>query len=168
MTRCALCHDQVKRDEDDVRLAFEFTPEQLVQAAVHHRCDSCLVILEGLRQSETADWSFHCDVRRVYATCHGKRGPLQDTLRLEIYYIDDRPKIELEYFSLQPHRKLVVQYNHDKADMRQRGRVSCRGRRSVVTHSRHRQCTGFSLYWNNAMKRIYPVDKLRNRYYRNE
>jgi hypothetical protein len=138
MNRCALCHDQVKRDEADVRLAFEFTPEQLVQAAFHHGCEACLVILEGLRQSETADWSFQRDIRKVYATCHGKRGSLQDTLRLEIYYIDDRPKLELEYYSLQPHRKLVVQYDHGKADMSQRGKVSCRGLQSVVIHSRHK------------------------------
>jgi hypothetical protein len=117
MSRCALCHDQVKRDEDDVRLAFEFTPEQLVRSAFDHGCDSCLVILEGLRQSETPDWSFQRDIRRVYARCYAKHGSFQDTLRLEVYYIDDRPKLELEYYSLQPHCKIVVRFIHDKANM---------------------------------------------------
>jgi hypothetical protein len=104
MSRCALCHDLVKWTDDDPRLAFDFTPEQLLQSAFGENCDSCLVILEGLRQSETPDWSFRRDIRRVYARCHGTRGPIQDTLRLEVYYIDDRPKLELEYYSLQTHR----------------------------------------------------------------
>ncbi|KAH8731948.1 heterokaryon incompatibility protein-domain-containing protein [Phaeosphaeriaceae sp. PMI808] len=103
MDRCALCLDQVKRDEEDARLGFDFTPEELIKSAFYQGCDSCLVILEGLRQSETPDWSFQRDIRRVYTTCHSKRGSFQDTLRLEIYFIDDRPKLELEYYSLQPH-----------------------------------------------------------------
>ncbi|KAH7071302.1 heterokaryon incompatibility protein-domain-containing protein [Paraphoma chrysanthemicola] len=103
MSRCALCNDQVKRNEDDPRLAFDFTPEQLIQSAFDQTCDSCLVILEGLRQSETLDWSFRRDIRRVYARCCSARGSIQDTLRLEVYYVDDRPKLELEYYSLQAH-----------------------------------------------------------------
>ncbi|KAF2025486.1 HET-domain-containing protein [Setomelanomma holmii] len=103
MNRCALCHDQVKKNEEDPRLAFDFTPEQLNQSAFGRGCDSCIVILEGLRQSETPDWSFHRDIRRVYARCRSKRGDFQDTLRLEVYFIDDRPKLQLEYYSLQEH-----------------------------------------------------------------
>ncbi|KAJ4371276.1 hypothetical protein N0V83_004493 [Neocucurbitaria cava] len=103
MTRCALCNDQVKRDEDDVRLAFDFTPEQLQRSAFDGGCDSCLVILEGLRQSETPGWSFQRDIRRVYARCQNKRVRLNETLRLEVYFVDDRPKLELEFYSLQPH-----------------------------------------------------------------
>jgi hypothetical protein len=107
MIRCSLCNDLVKRDEDDARLAFDFTLQQLIDSAYHARCDSCLVILEGLRQSQTPDWSLQRDVRRVYARCNSKRGSFHDTLRLEVYYKDDRPKLELEYYSLQPHRKLL-------------------------------------------------------------
>lgn len=108
MVQCSLCNGLAKRNEDDVRLAFDFTPRQLVRSAFYEGCDSCLVILEGLRQSETPDWSLQRDIRRVYARCNSKRGSIQDTLRLEIYYKDDRPKLELEYYSLQPHRKLLV------------------------------------------------------------
>jgi hypothetical protein len=107
MIRCSLCHDQAKKNEDDARLAFEFTPKQLSRSAFARGCESCLVILEGLRQSETPDWSFQRDIRIVYAICHDRLGSFQCTLRLEIYFIDDRPKLELEYYSLQPHRKLV-------------------------------------------------------------
>jgi hypothetical protein len=108
MIRCSLCNDLVKRDEDDARLAFDFTPGQLKRSAFDKSCESCLVILEGLWQSQTQDWSFERDVRRVYARCNSKRGSSQDTLRLEVYYEDDRPKLELEYYSLQPHRKLLA------------------------------------------------------------
>ncbi|OAL04456.1 HET-domain-containing protein [Phaeosphaeriaceae sp. SRC1lsM3a] len=103
MIRCALCNDQVKRDEDDDRLGFDFTPTQLQRSAFEQRCESCLLILEGLRQSEGQDWRWYRDIRRVYAKCLGRRGTVQDTLRLEIYFVDDRPKLELEYYSLQPH-----------------------------------------------------------------
>ena len=108
MTRCALCNDQTKRDEDDARLAFDFTPDQLNGSAFGQGCDSCLVILEGLRQSETPDWSFQRDIRRVYARCRNKRLNLDETLRLEIYFVDDRPKLELEFYSLQPHGMLLT------------------------------------------------------------
>jgi hypothetical protein len=110
MIPCTLCHNQVKRDEADARLAFEFTPSQLQWSAYHRRCESCLVILEGLRQSEAPDWKWQRDIRKVYAICHSKRGPFQDTLRLEVYFVDDRPMLELEYYSLQPHRKLIFKY----------------------------------------------------------
>lgn len=111
MIRCALCNDQVKRDEDDERLAFDFTPSQLQRSAFDNGCESCLVILEGLRQSEGKDWRWYRDIRRVYARCLSKQGAFQETLRLEIYFVDDRPKLELEYYSLQPHhRKLESRY----------------------------------------------------------
>ncbi|KAH6463713.1 hypothetical protein HBI57_054820 [Parastagonospora nodorum] len=110
MARCSLCHDLVRRDEDDARLAFNFTPQELVRSAFYKHCDSCLVILEGLRQSEKPDWSWQRDIRRVYARCHDKsRSSFQDTLRLEIYFVDDRPKLDLEYYSLRPHRWKSIQ-----------------------------------------------------------
>jgi hypothetical protein len=103
MARCPLCNDQEKRDDTDARLAFDFTPEELLLSAFEQPCSSCLVILEGLRQSETDDWSFQHDVRRVYARCCGKRKYHPDSLLLEVYFTDDRPKLELEYYSLHPH-----------------------------------------------------------------
>lgn len=103
MAPCGLCNDLEKRDNGDPRLAFDFTPEDIVQAAYEDACDSCTVILEGLRQSETEEWSFQRHVRRVYARCHDKREASTESLRLEIYFIDDRPKLELEFYSLQPH-----------------------------------------------------------------
>ena len=136
MVRCALCNDQVKRDEDDERLAFDFTPSQLQRSAFDNGCESCLVILEGLRQSEGKDWRWYRDIRRVYARCLCKQGGFQDTLRLEIYFVDDRPKLELEYYSLQPHRKLESRYFASilvtKLTVHKNGKVFYRVRQSVV------------------------------------
>ena len=103
MTGCALCNDLIKRDNDDARLAFDFTPEQVKWCAFLEGCESCLVILEGLQQSQTPEWSLERDVKIVLARCHNKRGTFQDTLRLEIFFVDDRPKLELEYYSLRSH-----------------------------------------------------------------
>jgi hypothetical protein len=103
MARCALCNDQEKRDKVDARLAFDFTPLELLRSAFEQGCSSCLVILEGFRQSEITTWSFQHDVRRVYARCCGKRNYHHDSLLLEVYFTDDRPKLELEFYSLQPH-----------------------------------------------------------------
>jgi hypothetical protein len=136
MTRCALCHDQVKKDEEDVRLAFEFTPKQLIRSAFAQGCGSCLIVLEGLRQSESSDWSFQRDIRKVYAICHDRFGSFRDTLRLQIYFIDDRPKLELEYYSLQPHRKLNLQYvGTTMLTSHKHGKASCPGHLSAVIHS---------------------------------
>jgi hypothetical protein len=107
MKHCALCHDLVKRNDADERLAFEFTPEQIHHSAFLDSCESCLVISEGLRQSQSSQWTLK-DIRVVLARCHDQRGPFQDTLRLEIFFIDDRPKVDLEYYSLPPHGKLVA------------------------------------------------------------
>jgi hypothetical protein len=136
MMRCTLCNDQVKRDEGDARLAFEFTPKQLIQSAFAQGCVSCLVILEGLRQSESPDWSFQHDIRIVYAISNEKLGTFRHTLRLQIYFIDDRPKLELEFYSLQPHRKLMLQ-RASRAILisHKRGKAFCHEHRSAVTHS---------------------------------
>lgn len=103
MAFCGLCHNLEKKDEGDARLAFDFTPEEIVRSAYEGPCDSCTVILEGLRQVESNEWTFQRDVRRVYARCCSIRKSYHDSLTLEVYFVDDRPKIELEFFSLQPH-----------------------------------------------------------------
>lgn len=109
MPPCALCNDQQKRDEDDARLGFDFTPEELLRSACDKNCDSCLVILEGLRRSGLLEsYSFEEDVRRVYVRCCGQRGNLNDTLSVEMYFVDERPKVELEFYSLQPQGKSTV------------------------------------------------------------
>jgi hypothetical protein len=102
MTPCRLCNDQEKKNEDDVRLAFDFTPEELVKSVSKHGCSFCNILLEGIQRSQTQNWSFTEDVRRVYARCLGTLDQKPESLRLEIYFVDDRPKIELEFFTSQP------------------------------------------------------------------
>ncbi|ORX96794.1 heterokaryon incompatibility protein-domain-containing protein [Clohesyomyces aquaticus] len=100
MVICKLCNDQEKKDEDDVRLAFDFTPAELVQSARGQDCSSCAVILEGLRRSTALEWDFEQDVRRVYARCRGMHKQKPTTLSLVIYFEDERPKLEIEFISL--------------------------------------------------------------------
>ncbi|KAH7359698.1 heterokaryon incompatibility protein-domain-containing protein [Pyrenochaeta sp. MPI-SDFR-AT-0127] len=100
MAPCKLCNDQEKKNEDDGRLAFDFTPDELIQSASRQGCSSCIVILEGLRKSATEGWNFDHDVRRVYARCRGMHNQKPTTLSLEVYFKNDRPKLELEFFSL--------------------------------------------------------------------
>lgn len=100
MAPCRLCNDQEKGDSGDVRLAFDFTPDELVQSASAESCASCAVILAGIIRAETDTWSFRDDVRRVYARFRSITNTKSDTLSLETYFKDERPKLELELFSL--------------------------------------------------------------------
>jgi hypothetical protein len=138
MPRCTLCNDQVKKNEDDPRLAFDFTPEQLEKSAYFHHCHSCLVILEGLRQSQSRNWSFKRDIKRVYARCRGKRGSFEETLLLEIYFVDSRPKQELEYYSLGQNgmtgHLFVASPDADK--YLKHGKLFYHGRRQAAIHYR--------------------------------
>lgn len=107
MARCALCNDQEKKREYQPRLAFNFTLEELLQSACD--CNSCLVILEGLRQARSLDGcSLLQDVRSVYARCHNQRKDHRDSLSLEVYFFDERPRLELEFYSLQPQGTFTV------------------------------------------------------------
>ncbi|KAF2269425.1 HET-domain-containing protein, partial [Lojkania enalia] len=103
MAHCQVCNDLEKRDELEPRLAFDFTPTEILRSAFEQGCESCIIILESLRQSETADWSFRQDVRLVCARCCEQKEKNCDSLFLDVFFIDDRQKLELEVYSLQPH-----------------------------------------------------------------
>ena len=109
MNRCAVCNDLEKRDEHDKRLAFDVTPAILSHSAFVNRCESCLVILEGLRQGGQTLYQkdFQRLARTITARCQDKHNGRDETLVLETYFYDDRPKLELEFYSLQPHRTLI-------------------------------------------------------------
>ena len=103
---CEICNDLDKRDEDDVCLAFEFTPDELARSAYGAfggRCDSCIIILEAIRQFESPDRVFKRDVKKVYARCREKHRHGTESLSLELFFKDDQPKLLLELYSLQPH-----------------------------------------------------------------
>jgi hypothetical protein len=100
MDRCKLCNSLEKRHELDPRLGFQFTPDELIDSASNEGCELCAIMLEGLRKSEGPDWNFEQDVRRVYARCHEKRGWRTSTLFLEVYFTDERPRLDYELFTL--------------------------------------------------------------------
>lgn len=100
MASCSICNNQEKKDDDDVRLAFDFTPGELIRSIHKAGCSACAIILAGLRGYESRSWAFEQDVRRVYAQCRSMRNGKSDTLCLELYFKNDRPKVELEFFSI--------------------------------------------------------------------
>ncbi|KAF2122477.1 heterokaryon incompatibility protein-domain-containing protein [Lophiotrema nucula] len=101
MARCWLCNDLEKKDEDDVRLGFDFTPVELIRSVGEQGCASCTVILVGLRNAIGHNYLIEQDVRRVYARCRSMRNRKPTTLTLEVYFEKEYPKLELEFFSLQ-------------------------------------------------------------------
>jgi hypothetical protein len=105
MAQCGLCNSLEKKNEEDVRLGFDFTPEELVRSAGEDGCAACKVIYEGIRTWAGEKWSLEQDVRRVYAYCRGMKNGKPATLFLELYFTDERPKVELEFFSLAESRE---------------------------------------------------------------
>jgi hypothetical protein len=109
MERRAVCNDQELRDEHDPRLTFDVTPAVLSHSAFVNLCESCLVILEGFRQGGQTLYQkgFQRLARTVIVRCHDQHNGQAQTLTLETYFYDDRPKLELELYSLQPHRTSI-------------------------------------------------------------
>jgi hypothetical protein len=98
MALCNLCNDLQKKHEDRPRLAFDFTTEELVQSA-RRSCTPCTVILQGL-QCSVEPQTFEHEVRRVYAICRAMHNGRPGTLSIRVYFDNDHPAVELEYFSL--------------------------------------------------------------------
>ena len=95
MSQCSLCNNLKKKDEDDFRLAFDFVPSELFVSAKLAQCLVCKVILDGIRRFQQDSWEFSTDITRVYAYGLTKQ---QDSLYLELYFRDDRPKLVLEFY----------------------------------------------------------------------
>jgi hypothetical protein len=93
MSRCNLCNNLKKKNEDDVRLAFDFEASELRRSA-EAKCPACQVILAGIQRSEDG-WTLAEDVARTYVYGLANK---EDSLSLEIYFRDDRPKVILEFY----------------------------------------------------------------------
>lgn len=93
MSQCNLCNNLKKKNEDDVRLAFDFVPSELDRSA-EAKCPACNVILAGILHSEDG-WTFAEDVTHIYVFGLAKK---EDSLSLELYFRDDRPKVVLEFY----------------------------------------------------------------------
>jgi hypothetical protein len=93
MSHCNLCNNLKKRSEDDIRLAFDFNPSELDRSA-EAKCPACNVILAGILNSEDG-WKLAEDVTHIYVFGLAKK---EDSLSLELYFRDDRPKVVLELY----------------------------------------------------------------------
>ena len=79
--------------KDDVRLAFDFAPSELDKSA-EAQCPACNVILAGILHSEDG-WTLAEDVTHMYVFGLAKT---KDSLSVELYFKDDRPKVVLEFY----------------------------------------------------------------------
>ncbi|KAI1257001.1 hypothetical protein MGN70_000039 [Eutypa lata] len=100
---CSLCNGLEKKKDEDVRLALEFRPEELLHSVEIDGCSSCALILDAvtrfgeaqLLDSRPLAWSLVDDIARVYV--YGL-STARDTLSLEIYFRSEKPKRILELF----------------------------------------------------------------------
>ena len=95
MAYCLLCYNLEKKHVDNPRMAVDMTAKQLLNAGKSISCDICSFIVEGIRHFEDASWSLERDVSRIYLYGLSSRG---DSLTVELYFRNDRPKIVLEFF----------------------------------------------------------------------
>ncbi|KAI8948208.1 hypothetical protein F4801DRAFT_604601 [Xylaria longipes] len=95
MPKCKLCKNLIKDANQLSRFWLECTPHELYQSAHNHNCLSCATLLEGTTLIQADDWSFERDVSTVYG--YGLASA-NDTLALEVYFKDGRPRILLGYF----------------------------------------------------------------------
>ncbi|KAI0139085.1 HET-domain-containing protein [Hypoxylon sp. NC0597] len=100
MAACELCHALVINTKDSVRLSLEFTPDELQKSALINKCLSCDILLKGILLMQDDTWSFAKDVSRVYGYGYPTG---TDTLTLEVYFSDGRPRLMLEFFCLVNH-----------------------------------------------------------------
>ena len=96
MAPCELCNNLEKRPLDHVRLALDFTYEELLLSVRSPQrtttCAPCCLILEAIERTVSTP---EADIRRIYI--YGLATEF-DTLTLQLYFVDDRPKLILEIF----------------------------------------------------------------------
>ncbi|KAI1416501.1 HET-domain-containing protein [Hypoxylon sp. FL1857] len=97
MATCELCHALVINTRDSARLSLEFTPDELRESAVTKKCLSCAILLNGILLMQDDTWSFTANVSRVYGYGYPTGA---DTLTLEVYFNDGKPRFMLEFFYL--------------------------------------------------------------------
>lgn len=98
MPTCQLCHNLAKDENSGFRLWLEFTPDCLQQSVLVHQCQSCTILLDGISLMQDDTWSFTADVSKVYGYGLATES---DTLTFEVYFIDNRPRVMLEFFHVE-------------------------------------------------------------------
>ncbi|KAI1141501.1 HET-domain-containing protein [Hypoxylon sp. FL0543] len=118
MATCELCHALVVNPEDSARLFLEFTPAELRRSALDSKCLSCTVLFKGILIMQDDTWSFETNVSRVYGY-----GYLTgtETLTLEVYFSDGRPRLMLEFFTLSERHIDPIPWNSIKPRTRTNG-----------------------------------------------
>jgi hypothetical protein len=77
-----------------MRLAIEFTSNKLEHSALVEKCQFCSIILEGILLMQDETWSFATDISTVNGYAFSG-----DTLFLEIYFLKEKPRLVIEFFS---------------------------------------------------------------------
>lgn len=77
-----------------MRLAIEFTSNDLEHSALAKKCRFCSVMLQGILLMQDETWSFTVDTSAINAYAFSG-----DTLFLEIYFLKEKPRLVLEIFS---------------------------------------------------------------------
>lgn len=89
---CSLCNNLAKRSPHDDRLALDVTYEMLSRNGKTGACKSCALMLEAIERSVSSQ------APAVSRVCAYGLAADCDTLSMEIYFKDDRPKLILELF----------------------------------------------------------------------
>ncbi|EHK40238.1 hypothetical protein TRIATDRAFT_89381 [Trichoderma atroviride IMI 206040] len=93
MSNCEVCND-LKQKRSGMRLAIEFTSNELEHAALVKKCRFCSIILQGVVLMQDETWSVMTDTSTINAYAFSG-----DTLFLEISFLKEKPRLVLEFFS---------------------------------------------------------------------
>ncbi|KAL6888003.1 heterokaryon incompatibility domain-containing protein [Trichoderma evansii] len=92
MSNCEVCND-LKQKRSGLRLAIEFTPNELENSVRAQKCQFCPIMLQGIRLMQDETWSFATDTSIVNGYAFSG-----DTLFLEIYFLKKKPRLVIEFF----------------------------------------------------------------------
>ncbi|KAL7932098.1 heterokaryon incompatibility domain-containing protein [Trichoderma chlorosporum] len=95
MTNCEVCND-LKQKRLGLRLAIEFTPDQLKHSALVKKCQFCSIMRQGILLMQDETWSFASGVSIVNGYAFSG-----DTLFLEISFLKEKqkPRVVIEFFT---------------------------------------------------------------------
>ncbi|KAL7905437.1 heterokaryon incompatibility domain-containing protein [Trichoderma velutinum] len=95
MANCEVCND-LKQKRSGLRLAIEFTSNELEHSALVNKCQFCSILRQGILLMQDETWSFATDVSTVNGYAFSG-----DTLFLEISFRKEKrkPRVIIEFFT---------------------------------------------------------------------
>lgn len=93
MSKCEVCND-LEQKRSGTRLAIEFTSSELEHSALVKKCQFCSILLQGILLMQDETWSFATDTSTINGYAFSG-----DTLFLEIYFLKEKPRLVVEFFS---------------------------------------------------------------------